>query len=57
MPVAAEEAAEYGGDPEAVRKEIKRLEKEMRALAKDLEFEKAARVRDRMLELKEMLLV
>ena len=57
MPVAAEEAAEYGGDPEAVRKEIKRLEKEMRALAKDLEFEKAARLRDRMLELKEMLLV
>jgi excinuclease ABC subunit B len=57
MPVAAEEAAEYGGDPEAVRKEIKRLEKEMRTLAKELEFEKAARVRDRMLELKEMLLV
>ncbi|MFP4657087.1 MAG: excinuclease ABC subunit UvrB, partial [Desulfonatronovibrionaceae bacterium] len=57
MPVAAEEVAEYGGDPDVIHKEIKRLEKEMRALAKDLEFEKAARIRDRMLELKEMLLV
>ncbi|MFO7817414.1 MAG: excinuclease ABC subunit UvrB [Thermodesulfobacteriota bacterium] len=57
IPVAAEDAADYGGDPKKINKEIKRLEKEMRALAKELEFEKAARVRDRILELKEMLLV
>jgi len=50
LPVAAEELAEYG-DLKTLRAEIKRLKAEMLAFAADLEFEKAAEARDRMLVL------
>jgi excinuclease ABC subunit B len=53
VPVAAEEAEEYvplNEIPQIVRS----LEKEMRAAAKELKFEKAAELRDRIRKLKEM---
>ncbi|MBU4320249.1 MAG: excinuclease ABC subunit UvrB [Nitrospinae bacterium] len=46
--VAAEEKAEYGYDDEA----LKRLEEEMKEAAKKLDFERAARIRDRIKEIK-----
>jgi excinuclease ABC subunit B len=51
VPIAAEERAEYitEGDPEEV---IKALEKAMREAAKKLEFERAAELRDKIIELK-----
>jgi len=52
---AAEDAARYGRDPRALAAEIKRMEREMRALAKDLEFERAAALRDRISALREAL--
>ena len=52
---AAEDAARYAGNPRALAAEIKRMEREMRALAKDLEFEKAAALRDRISALREAL--
>ena len=45
VPVMAEEGVEYL-DPYEIRDMIKDLEKKMKALAKNLEFEEAARVRD-----------
>ena len=50
LPLAAEETAEYGS-PEKLKKEIARIKKEMLAAAADLDFEKAAELRDRMLAL------
>ncbi len=50
LPLAAEEETEYRS-PDQVRKEIARLKQEMLAAAADLEFEKAAELRDRMLHL------
>jgi excinuclease ABC subunit B len=50
-----EDAATYG-KPENLTKEIKRLEKEMRKAAKELAFERAAAMRDRMLHLREIYL-
>lgn len=48
----AEEIAEYANlTPAQMAKKIKALEKEMYGYAKDLEFEKAAAVRDRIKEL------
>ena len=49
----AEGQGEYEAplDPLAAAREIKRLEKEMHALARELKFEEAARVRDRLREL------
>jgi excinuclease ABC subunit B len=48
----AEEVAEYGRlSPAQMARKIKALEKEMYQYAKDLEFEKAAAVRDRIKEL------
>jgi len=45
----AEEGGEYEAmDPLTAAREIKRLEKEMYALARDLKFEEAARLRDRL---------
>jgi len=45
----AEEGADYAVmDPLTAAREIKRLEKEMYTLARDLKFEEAARVRDRL---------
>ncbi|WP_038054997.1 excinuclease ABC subunit UvrB [Thioalkalivibrio sp. ALJ1] len=48
----AEEGADYVGTPEKAAKEIERLEQEMFAKARDLEFEEAARIRDRIEKLK-----
>jgi excinuclease ABC subunit B len=48
VPVAAEEKADYGYDEETV----KRLEAEMKEAAKNLEFERAARIRDKIKEIK-----
>jgi excinuclease ABC subunit B len=48
VPVAAEEKADYGYDEETV----KRLEAEMKDAAKNLEFERAAKIRDKIKEIK-----
>jgi excinuclease ABC subunit B len=56
LPLAAEELADYGS-VEELRKEIARLKHEMLTAAADLEFEKAAEARDRMLELEKLELV
>ncbi|WP_018169768.1 excinuclease ABC subunit UvrB [Thioalkalivibrio sp. ALMg9] len=48
----AEEGADYVGAPENATKEIERLEQEMFAKARDLEFEEAARIRNRIEKLK-----
>ncbi|WP_017941544.1 MULTISPECIES: excinuclease ABC subunit UvrB [unclassified Thioalkalivibrio] len=48
----AEEGADYLAAPENAAKEIERLEQEMFAKARDLEFEEAARIRDRIEKLK-----
>ena len=48
--MVAEEETDYGS-PELLRKEIARLKKEMLAAAADLNFETAAELRDRMLDL------
>jgi excinuclease ABC subunit B len=53
----AEEAAAYGRDPDAAAKEIKRLERRMRDAAKELEFERAAELRDRIKMIKDQLLM
>ena len=57
LPLVAEEEELYGS-PEALKKEIARLRPEMLAAAADLNFEKAAEVRDRilLLEKRELLL-
>ena len=49
---AAEEEVAYGNLAD-LRRDIKRLEREMMAAAKELAFEEAARLRDRIKELKE----
>ena len=54
--LAAEMAAGYNLEPEEIGKLIKGLEKEMRDFARDLEFEKAAEVRDRIRVLRELLI-
>jgi excinuclease ABC subunit B len=56
MGMAAETGAEYGTDPKTLNKNIKRLEREMREAAKELEFEKAAELRDRVALLRERIL-
>lgn len=48
----AEAAAAYHGKPKEKAKEIKRLERLMRQAAKELEFEVAAQIRDRIAALK-----
>ena len=50
LPKVAEELEEYGS-PEKLKKEITRIKKAMLAAAADLDFEKAAELRDRMLAL------
>ena len=52
VPVAAEPAEEYGSLQE-IPKLVKKLRKEMLAAAKELEFEKAAELRDRIKRLEE----
>ncbi|GAB4230733.1 MAG: excinuclease ABC subunit UvrB [Kiloniellaceae bacterium] len=54
VPLAAEEMERYGADPAQLRGEIARLKQEMLAAAAELEFEKAAEIRDRMLELEKL---
>ncbi len=55
---AAEETApDFGMDPAAAMKEIKRLERAMREAAKELEFERAAELRDRIKHLRETFLI
>ena len=56
LALAAEEAAIYGRNPADVAKEIRKLEREMRAAAQELAFEKAAELRDKVLRLREILL-
>jgi len=53
LPIAAEELASYGSVDE-LRQEIKKLKEEMLAAAAELEFEKAAAARDKMLELEKL---
>lgn len=48
VPAAAEEKADYGYDEETVKK----LEAEMKEAAKKLDFERAARIRDKIKEIK-----
>jgi excinuclease ABC subunit B len=48
VPVAAEEKAEYGYDDET----LKKLDSEMKEAAKKLEFERAAKIRDKIREIK-----
>jgi excinuclease ABC subunit B len=55
LPVIAEEAAGYDSTEE-LEAEIGRLEKEMRGAAKEFEFEKAAMLRDRIADLKKIML-
>jgi excinuclease ABC subunit B len=52
VPAAAEEEAEYGLDDET----LKRLEKEMKEAAKELDFERAAAIRDRIKEIKKKMI-
>ncbi|GAB7080408.1 excinuclease ABC subunit UvrB [Megalodesulfovibrio paquesii] len=52
---AAEDAAVYGADPRRTAREIKTLERQMREAAKELEFERAAQLRDRIKRLRELL--
>ena len=54
--MAAEPTAAYGGDPKTLKKNINKLEREMREAAKELEFEKAAELRDRVALLRDRLL-
>jgi len=48
-------AEDLNADPKAVAARIKELEREMRAAAKELEFERAAELRDRITQLREVL--
>jgi excinuclease ABC subunit B len=52
VPAVAEEKAEYGYDEDA----LKRLESEMKEAAKKLDFERAARIRDRIKEIKKRMI-
>ncbi len=54
-PVGVAEASEiYGVAPKDIPKQIKKIRKEMLAAAKDLDFEKAATLRDRLRKLEEI---
>jgi excinuclease ABC subunit B len=50
----AEKKSAYTVDPKKLPKEIDKLEKMMKKAAKDLDFEKAAQMRDQLIELKKM---
>ncbi len=53
LPAVAEEDIRYSS-PEDLEQEIRRLEQEMKAAAKEFEFEKAAALRDQIKKLKKM---
>jgi len=52
----AESKELYYLDRETIEREIRKLEKKMREAARELEFEKAALFRDKIFELKEILI-
>jgi excinuclease ABC subunit B len=54
--IAADEVSAYGNDPKKLEKHIRQLERDMREAAKELEFEKAAGIRDNIVRLREKLL-
>ncbi|WP_272699964.1 excinuclease ABC subunit UvrB [Desulfovibrio sp. Fe33] len=54
--MAAENGVDYGADPKSLNKTVKRLEREMREAAKELEFERAAELRDRIARIRERML-
>jgi excinuclease ABC subunit B len=54
--LAAEDDELYAHDPREIAQRISSLEKQMRKLAADLEFEKAAELRDRIASLRETML-
>lgn len=56
VPVVADLAESYGVKPEKIPILVKKLRKEMLAAAKDLDFEKAAELRDRIAELEKAVL-
>ncbi|MDY0383775.1 excinuclease ABC subunit UvrB [Trichlorobacter sp.] len=53
VPQVAETLGDYGGDLKQIPKLIKKLRKEMLAAAKELDFEKAAELRDRIKSLED----
>jgi excinuclease ABC subunit B len=53
VPQVAEALGDYGGDLRQVPKLVKKLRKEMLAAAKELDFEKAAQLRDRIKQLED----
>jgi excinuclease ABC subunit B len=53
--VLAEDQAPYAENPHKIAKKIQQLERQMRQAAKDLEFEQAAAIRDRITGLREVL--
>jgi excinuclease ABC subunit B len=57
LSLAAEEILAYGTDKTKLEMEIKKLDREMRSLARDLEFEKAAKARDKILAIKRALML
>jgi excinuclease ABC subunit B len=57
LSLAAEEILAYGTDKTKLEMEIKKLDREMRSLARDLEFEKAAKARDKILAIKKALML
>jgi excinuclease ABC subunit B len=56
MLMAAEEQATYNTDPNAIAHQIGKLEKEMQAKAKALQFEAAAALRDQVKQLRSLLM-
>jgi len=53
---AAEDGVDYGADQKTLNKTAKRLEREMREAARELEFERAAELRDRVARIRERML-
>lgn len=54
--MAAEDGVDYGADQKTLNRTVKQLEREMREAAKELEFERAAELRDRIARIRERML-
>ena len=54
VPLVADLSEEYGGDLRQIPKLVKKLRREMLAAAKELDFEKAAQLRDRIKQLEDV---